>query len=319
MGRYREAAVALRSALDRREALVASDPGNRDYRKAFGEGLAWLSEAYEKDGRLEDALAQRERQIAFLDRLIRVPRSDADYRRSVMVALRSAGRLFAMRGDVKQGLKYLTRSVALGDELMRTEPDNASWAGMAAASYADLGQLQLESGQIDEAGTSARVACDITNRLISRDSSVEDWRLDRKSGCLTLRFRLALALGATDEAQVIAKEMERLTKSEAAKGMTANKRELLLLATTLRGIAEAKLGDRVAARAAFAAAITYWPKGMAQTPSITARLALIYLGLGQGAEADREQRKLDAIGYRHPTYLRERQMIRKMKGESENA
>jgi tetratricopeptide (TPR) repeat protein len=312
LGRYKEATLAFRSALDRREAMVSGEPGNATYRKTFGEGLAWLSEALEKDGRIDDALAQRERQIAFLDRLIKEPRSDADYSRSKMVALRAAGRLLAMRGDLGQGLKYLKSSVSIGDELMRTEPENAQWAAVAAASYADLGELQLNAGQIDAAGASARTACDITGRLIAKDSSVEDWRLDRQSHCLSLRTRLALARGETAEALRSSMAMEQLTRSEARKGITASKRDLLLLALLLRGLSEGSAGNRPAAQSSFSAALAAWPKGTAQTPTTTARLGLVYLGLGQTAAAASEQGKLDAMGYRHPTYLRERQMLRRI-------
>ena len=85
---------------------------------------------------------------------------------------------------------------------------------------------------------------------------------------------------------------------------------MLLLASTLRGIAETEVGDHGAARSAFTEALTWWPKGMAQTPSVTARLALIYWGLGRTADAEQQQRKLEAIGYRHPSFIRDRKAIR---------
>ena len=312
LGRYREATLAFRSALDRRESILSADPGNATYRKAFSEGLAWLSEALEKNGRIEDSLAQRERQIDFLDRLVNEPRSDTDYHLSEMVALRAAGRLLAMRGDLSQALKYLARSVSTGDELMRTEPENTEWAGFTAASYADLGELQLDAGQVDPAGVSARTACDITNRLMAKDSSVEDWRLGRQSHCLSLRTLIALARGDTEEAQTTSQAMEVLTRSEARKGITATKRELLVFALLLRGLSEGKAGDRTASQSAFSSALKSWPEGTAQTPTMTARLALIHEALGQSAASDAEQAKLNAMGYRHPTYSRERQMLRKM-------
>ena len=312
LGRFREATVALRAALNRRETLVASDPNNPDYRKSFSESLAWLSEALEKDGHLDDALAQRERQIAFLQRIGSEPRSDVEYQRGEMVALRAAGRLLASRGEVIPAMKYLVRSVAIGDKLMQIEPDNANWAGFAAASDADLGNLQLALEQVDEAAVSARASCEITSRLIARDSSVEDWRMGLQNQCLTLRARLAFARGQYGEAQAAARALERLIRVEAKNGLDYDKRQYLMQALLLRGMAYAALEQPAAARDAFSAALNSWPVAMARTPIISARLVLIHLALGQQAEAKARQAELDAMGYRHPVYLRERQLIRNM-------
>ena len=310
-GRYAEAASILRSSLERRESLLASQPGNGDYRKAFSEALAWLSEALEKAGRLDDALAQRERQIAFLKQMNSSEKADAEYRRQGMAAHRAAGRLFAARGELATGIQQLRSSVAIGNDLVSTEPENADWAALVAGSHLELGELQLAAGAVDEAGASARTACDIADRLVARDSSVAEWRVDLKSACLALRTRLALARGAAGEARSQSEALLRLAQAEAAKAKGPDARRNLALAQLLRAVTESGLGDRAAARQALEAALAAWPKDSPRDPRMSARLVLIYEGLGLRDEARAEASRLDGIGYRHPTYLRERRIIQK--------
>ena len=123
---------------------------------------------------------------------------------------------------------------------------------------------------------------------------------------------MALAQGNLGEAQSTARELERLARAEASKGRNYDKRASLILALMLRGMAESAAGEPAAARSAYSAALSAWPKDMTRTPAITAWRALAHLGLGERAEAQAEQAKLDVMGYRHPTYLRARQMIRTM-------
>ncbi|MEO5971829.1 MAG: toll/interleukin-1 receptor domain-containing protein [Sphingomicrobium sp.] len=308
--RYGEAAAIFQSSLGTAESLAAAAPANPAYQKMLSEGLAWLAEAREKEGRLDDALAQRERQIALLDRLISAPNSDAAFRQQAMIAERAAGRLYAMRGDLALGLEHLRKSVAIGAALMRSEPDNAEWAGLAAAPAIDLGELQLAAGRTAEAGVSARAGCDIAQRLAQRDTSVEAWRVDLRGACWSLRVRLAMARGAGGEATALAAQLVQSSRAELARSNSVDARFALANSEMISALAAAAAGDRAAAEAAFRAAFEDWPKGAAETPALTARRIVISDGLGLGNEADAAAARLDAIGYRHPTYLRDRRLAR---------
>jgi len=311
LGHYGEAVTIFRQSLAEAERLVAASPNNADYRKAVIETLAWLADALEYGGQLEDALAQRERQIALLDNLIRDPNSDSEYRRQAMVAHRAAGRLFAVRGDLANGLAHTRAAVQLGEVLNRIEPDNADWTGLAANAYLDRGELELASGDIGAAGASIGTGCESSSRLIERDSSVAEWRFDLRSSCLRLRERLALAQGANDEALLLAGQLVALARTEAAGKQSADTRFAIAYAELLRGLAASAAGNRATASAAFRTAAAQWPEGIALRPNRAAQQVLVFEGLGSSDKANALAAKLAAIGYRHPTYLHDRRTIRK--------
>ena len=308
-GRYPEAIAVLRSSLDRREALLASRPGDADYRKAFSEALAWLSEALEKGARLDEALAQRERQIEFLDRMAGQPGSDMDYRRQLLVAHRVAGRLLATRGNIDAGVGHLRSSIAIGGELLRTEPANSVWATNAAWAHIELGELQLAIGRTEDAAALARTGCDMTDRLIQRDSSFAEWRAGLHPACLALATRVALATGSAAEAVTKSRALLQLASREARTG-SAEARQDLALAFLLSGQALLANSQADSARGNFRLALAAWPKGAPQTPAMAARLSLIYQAAGMRREAEAISDRLETLGYRHPAFLRERRLLR---------
>lgn len=309
--RYSEAASIFQTSLSGIEKLAAAAPRNAEYRQSLFETLAWLADAREREGRLDDALAQRERQISFLNRLIAVPNSDAAYRRQALVAHRAAGRLLAARGDVAAGLDQFRDAVEIGKGLMHTEPDNAEWAGLAAGSYIDMGELQIAAGKADEPESATRIGCGISDRLMERESSVKSWRVDLRTACLTLRTRLALERGAEDSARLLADRVVQLARSENAKGTSTESRLTLSSAELLRGIVASSTRDRNASQRAYRAALAAWPKTVTLTPQLTARQVLILDGLGRKDEANAGAAKLEAMGYRHPTYLRDRKIVKR--------
>ena len=311
VGRYQEAAGVFRHSLDEAERLVAEAPGNADYRKTQIETLAWLADALEYNGQIDDALARREQQIGILDGLLREARIDPDYRRQAMVANRAAGRLYATRGDLAEGLRHLQAATKLGQELYRIEPDNADWAGLAAFAQLDRAAVELAAGDLAGAGSSTGAGCDSARRLVQRDDSVSEWRFRLGIGCLGMRQRLAMAAGAHDTARSFADQAARLARAEAAAKQTADVRFGLAGAELLRGLAATAAGDRLGASEAFRAAASAWPGGASLKPSSAAQQVLILEGLGRKDKAEALAAKLAEMGYRHPIYLRDRREIRR--------
>ena len=309
--RYADAAAVFRGALNDAEKLTAADPANANYQKGRLETLAWLSEALEKNGQLDESLAQRERQISILEGLSQGPHSDVEFRRQDVVAHRVAGRLHAMRGEVAESLEQIKRSIALGEELMRAEPDNTGWAAVVAGTYFELGEIELDADRQPEGGAAARAGCDIANRLLARDSTQYDWRVSLRSACLNLRARLALAQGANAEALAHSRQLVAIARAEVARGSTPDALQALANAQLLTGMIASASGDSAAAQSAYLAALTAWPKGVAESPLQTSRKVVLLEGLGRSAEAKTVAGRLEVIGYRHPTYLKDVQMVRR--------
>ncbi len=308
--RYREAADTFARGLKDVESLAAAEPANRAYQDQLSEALAWLSEARENQGALDEALGDRERQLALLEQHASRSGADAPLKRKMMVAHRAIGRLFAQRGDAEQGLEHLEAAVRIADQLMQTEPDSSEWAETGAGTYLDLGDLQLAIGRVQEAGASARTGCNITNRLIERDSSVLEWRSTLRGACLALRARLALAEGRLGEANALSSQAATLAQSEAERSKSRDARFVLASARFLRGQVAQAMREPLSAQSYYRSALSVFPQSSEPPPRFLSRKLLILEGLGLRAEAGQIASNLNGMGYRHPGYLREQRMIR---------
>ena len=303
-GRYSEAAAVFENALSERERLSNAFPANEQYRKSLIEVLAWLSEAREREGRLDDALAQRDRQLALLQPLIAAANGDAAYKRQALVAYRAAGRLNSIQGDQAKASELLRSAIAIGDELAQAEPANTDWAALGAWSKFDLGRVMLSGGTSGESATLIRSGCDTASRLVAKDPSVVEWRLGLRSECVELRTRAALARGSTAEAYDESARLLDLTRSELQRTPSTDARLELAVAFLVRGLVDRSAGNRDSARLAFQRAAGAWPK-VPDTAARLARKAVILHGAGREREASEIAGRLERMGYRDPIYLRD--------------
>jgi tetratricopeptide (TPR) repeat protein len=304
-GRYSEAAAIFENALVERERLAAAYPANEEYRRSLIEVMAWLSEARERGGRLEEGLAYRERQIALLQPLIHAVNADANYKRQALVAFRVAGRLNAVRGNAPKGLEQLRTSVSIGEQLIKVEPENTQSAELTAGAQFDLARMVLAQGGFAEASALSRSACDRTTRLIAKDTSVALWRLGLRSDCLEIQTRLALEQGTSAEALDRAAELLRIARSENARSRSGDAQLALANAHLIHALVATAEGSRAVAAADFQNAARAWPRSIPDRPSLTAKKVIMLRGLGRRLQADELARKLAAMGYKDPTYLRD--------------
>ena len=66
----------------------------------------------------------------------------------------------------------------------------------------------------------------------------------------------------------------------------------------------ARAGDRAGASAAWHAALAILPPGEVESPTVMANRAVLLQRLGDGARARALAARLDALGYRHPAYVK---------------
>ena len=202
--RYAEASRLFRTALATVESLAAADPRNSDYQKSIPETLAWLGDSQFGEGKLDEAIAKRERQVALLDRLIARSR-DVEYRQKAIPAHRALGRWLASRGSTNAGLEHSRKAVQVAIELIPTEPGNMVWVELAAGAQLDLALILLSAGRADEAAVHARSGCDKAQQLAARDPKVVVWR-SLVVDCFDRRARLASHQGAHHEAVAMAEQ-----------------------------------------------------------------------------------------------------------------
>ena len=308
--RFGEASTVFRSGLRAIEGLAASYPRNRPYQDQLSESLAYLSQARESVGSLNEALALRERQLAIMERLAEPAGPDAPLKKKLSVAHRALGRLFASNGDARQGEAHLRKAVALTEDLIRTEPGNTEWARNGASSLLDLGELELASGNVDVAGVHARAGCVISQDLVQRNSTVVEWRSELRGDCLRLQARLALAGGMPEQAASLARQLLTIAQSEAGARRSTDTRFALASAEYLMGEIDRANGSIANAERSWNKALANWPTGVELTPRRQALQALILKRLGRNREAAPIEARLDAMGFRHPAYLRELRTLR---------
>ena len=301
-GRFGEASAAFRSGLKAIEALAAANPNNRAYQDQLSEALAWLSQAQESVGTLNEAIALRERQLELMERISGPAGPDAPLKKKIVVAHQALGRLFAAHGETRQSLTHLHSAIALNDELMRTEPNNTEWARNGAFGHLELGELELALGQTSQAGTRIRAGCSIVDDLVRRDPTVVEWRSRLRAECLRLRAWHALVGGATAEGQALARQLLRLARSDAASRKSPDTQFALASAEYFMGEAALAAGDAAAARQSWERALAAWPSGAEMTPKHLARRMMILKRLGRAKEAEAAQARLDEMGFRHPAF-----------------
>ncbi|MEO7240740.1 MAG: toll/interleukin-1 receptor domain-containing protein, partial [Sphingomicrobium sp.] len=271
--RYREAVSSFQASLAISDALAAAEPHNIDYQKQVSQNLAWLSDAREYGGQFDQALANRERQLAIIARLERTDRSDVIIQRDAMTAHRSVGRLLASRGDSAGGLREALAGIAIADALFRIEPDNTEWLQANVAGRFELAELQLSVGNVAAAAATARAGCDIVERLLTRDRSVADWSAMHRVSCLNVRAKLALAADRPQESFALVKQGLAAARTDPD---PINRAMFSFPLLRTGGDALAAQGNRAEALRWWQAAIRIVPKTIELRPAERAMLAALY-------------------------------------------
>ena len=298
---FRDAAQTYQNLLASTETLTNSSPGKLQYQKQLSEALAWLSQAREFSGQLDDALAHRQRQVELLARLWKSHPGDTSIKADELAARRSLTRLYASRAQIPQAFEQAGLASGVLAYLMKAEPENMEWVQIGATFSLEQAGLNLAVGRLGEATASANEGCSATRRLTERNKSVEAWRLDLQRRCMAIRARIALHSDDPVEALNYSRQALALSRTErdaADRGIavaTAN----LLLSDALQAS-----GQRDAAMGALQAAVAAWPRDIQEKPAEMASHATILAKAGRSTAA--LDQRLKAMGYRHPEFTRAR-------------
>ena len=293
---YAEASRRLQQALATVETLASAEPGNREYQASIPETLAWLADSQFGEGKLDEAIAKRERQVALLEGLQQRYPFDVDYRQRQIPARRALGRWLASRGASAAGLAQLRAAERIGQDLIPTDPDNMRWLQYTAGAQLDLARLLLVEGQVEEAAAKTRAGCELTDRLAAKDRTNVDFR-KLATDCLSGRAEVALVSGAYGEALALASRA--LTAAQSLdSGDPVDDRLVVARIHKLLGDVHRRGGNLLAAKSAWQVALRTWPKNVEENPRQIAIKAELLGSLGQSAEAKRLKTRLSEMGYR---------------------
>jgi tetratricopeptide (TPR) repeat protein len=294
--RFGEAAVQFEQALQTIQALAAADPGNSDYQKSVVEMLAWVADAQMSNGRIDRAIALRERHIALLNTLLDRPDADVHYRQKLIPAEQGLGRLYAMRGERERALQHLQAAVDQAAALIPLEPKNAVWIELGSDARLALAEYQLQVGQRAPAQVQANAACSAIHSLLAKDGTYPPWR-SALADCDVTQARIALAAGSTAAALASTEEALAIFRSVNS-GDSFGDRFRLARAYRLLGDVHRAMRNPAAATAAWSKALAAIPGGVAERPLEMDEHARILERLSRHGEAGPIVARLDAMGFR---------------------
>ncbi|MGZ2412481.1 tetratricopeptide (TPR) repeat protein [Sphingomonas sp. F9_3S_D5_B_2] len=298
--RFREASRQFEQAFGAIKAFTAADSTNIDYRKSMVESLAWLADSHLAEGRIDAAIADRQRDVALIEQLLAQTR-DSEFRAKLIAAERTLASLFAVRGDMELAVEHAQLAAGQADQLLAVEFANSKWVERAASSHLDWGKYLLAEGKTAAAAAEAAKGCALADRLFAKDANVAAWRILRRQ-CFLVAATVALAT-ADPAALTLASRGLAVAKSVDSTDRIDD-RYAIARAYLLLGDAERAAGNRDAARAAWSAGLAAIPVGITERPMEMGPRQLLLQRLGRTAEAARLASKLSAMGYREPEFGR---------------
>ncbi|QDP19635.1 toll/interleukin-1 receptor domain-containing protein [Sphingomonas xanthus] len=305
--RYRDAAATFQRLMEPVEALVVKNARDPEFQIKLINSLAWLADAREFSGQIDDGIALRQRQLGLIAELWDPDKPSTALRRDEMTARRAVARMLSYRGRMPQSIDQARQAAKLVDWLMRTEPNNTEWMQAGAQTNFDRAALELAAGNAAGARSAADSACAASTALLARDRSVTMWRTTLQLRCAKIKGLIALHLMNSAEAQSQARRALTIARGEEKpieRGLAIAESEMLL------SHALAMAGQASGARAANQRALTAWPTDIEEQPREIANRALLLRQLGRAEEANRLVQRLAAMGFQHPSYTMVQRPVR---------
>jgi tetratricopeptide (TPR) repeat protein len=297
--RFAEALGQFSAVASAIESMRIIDSDSKEYQSELSNGYGWLADASKALGRLNGAIAVRQRQVAYLNRLIAAGNSDVALHQQLIVAHQALGVLFTSRGQAEAGIGEYRRALAKADELLAVEPSNRNWRDLSASVQLELAKNLVALGRVSEAAQEAAAGCGTAADLRARAADVARWRT-LQTTCLSVRARLTLASGATAQALALAQQALAAAHSENTGDPVAD-RYIVAAASRLLGDIRAREGDRTGAMAAWSAGLAGLPQNVTERPWEINERAELLRRLGRVDEARPLAGRLAAIGFKSST------------------
>lgn len=262
--RFVEAGKQFDAALGPMTAMVRTYPDNSDYQRELSTLLAWLADSRRDEGRLKEATATRERQIAFLSEQLARIGANVRLQEHLIPARQALGILLTSQGLSERGLEQLRLAIAEADRLIPIEPDNALWRGYAAGVRLELASTLIALRRTTRAEQEMKAGCELTADLRARDPNVASWR-EFQTNCLSIRSRLALVRGSLPEALGLALQARESTRTERNIDPIRTRYRVAAV-QRLIGDIHRRMGNPEAARKAWAAGLAQLPPNVPERP-----------------------------------------------------
>ena len=293
--RFAEAGRRFDRALDALQRMVAANPADDQFAAEYSTMLAWVADARRDEGRLKEATAFRERQIAHLTGRIAAGSSDVKFQEHLIPARRALGILLDIQGRSDQAIAVMEAGVRDAERLTAIEPDNGIWRQFAAGARLELAGRLISLNRPSAAADHVRSGCTSAAELRQRDPEAAAWR-QLLTDCLTARARLGLSAGQAAQALPLAQQA--LVSARGERNVDIYRpRYRVAAALRLIGDIQLRAGDRAAAERAWAQALGELPDGVTERPRELAERVELLRRVGLNAEATRLANRLRAMGH----------------------
>lgn len=296
---FAEAVSEFQSALTPMQSAIALDGSKPEYKKEFGNVLAWLADAERATGRLDQAVATRQQQIATLEQAIAAGSDDVDLREKLAPAHEGLGLLYSEQGQPDKAIAEHREALAEAQNLIAQEPGNSLWNDVAANIRFELAQNLLTVGKGDEAAQQISLGCRATADLLRHGSAVVRWRM-LQFLCFNTASKSQLRAGADGSALDLAQRAVGSAKSLNS-GDSVSDRYFVASALRWLGDVRRATGNASGANAAWSEALAQLPPNVTERPWEMKTHADLLSRLGRMADAAVLDSRLKTIGYRRPT------------------
>src|SRR5690606_11595975 len=235
-------------------------------------------------GRLQEAVAEREAEVAIYQDMLATEPRNGDARGGLMIAEYKLGNLSLSRGQVPLALSQARRATTLAQALLADDPDNAVIALDSAIAYGNLGEILLHGGDADGARAAMARSRELAQALVERDPGVLRWQAALARALLLQTFLAdADPLDALRTLQGIVQRLQSLPGSPRPERALRELQAQCRLAASERHL---QLGDRARAEEEWRATVDL----VRATPPLAgpraeAMLAAALQSLGRTGEA----------------------------------
>ncbi|HEX7180479.1 MAG TPA: protein kinase [Thermoanaerobaculia bacterium] len=233
--------------------LAADNPGDLGLQAHMAATLAWVSNGLERQGDLAAALAPRRESLQIYERIAAREPGNPLLRQDVATAQGFLASLLAPLGDLETARDLFQSGLVTIEELSAQDPENTGLQRWHGTFHSSLGHLAILEGRPGEAIGPLRTARSVYEKLVAKDATSVDWRLQLG----VTRGRLATALEGRDLAAARAEAKAALAilrplleedPSDPTRGYVAD-------AEVMLGRIEAALGNPGEARASWERAL----------------------------------------------------------------
>ena len=296
----------FRSTLAIESGLLAGRPDDTTLRRAAASSNNAIGAVLRAQGRLDESLAHHRAELELQEDLVRREPGTAGWRQYLSVSHNRVAMLLEAQGAIDEAARHAGEALAIIERLAAEDASNLDWQRELGRSRYRVGVIALGRRAFDEALPHLRGAAAIMERAASLDAL----NPARQRDLADVRTALAeFSLGHGDPAEAVREAGGARKIADTLLRRSKDDRQavrLLGLSLELQGRALRRQGDRKGASDAWTLAVAAL-EPIARTSQDYAFLepwVLALVGLGRLEDAREAARRLDAIGYRNPSFLR---------------